>query len=146
MNWLHLIMASSKSCRPTSGPTTRSERYVWLVGYPREKLSDGKLPSRKEVFQLFMHHKIMEKMTIREAASATANDVMKVFEAAGLKTKIKCHVMDKIEAIFKEWDKLKKNKTKRSETYRKKETDWQQNLQNLFDIKAAAAQVTKTQR
>ncbi|KAK4874635.1 hypothetical protein RN001_013995 [Aquatica leii] len=51
--------------------------------------------------------------------------------------RLKKHVISKIRKHFKEWQNLKKNKEnkkKSSEALKNKEQDWQQKLEDLFDI------------
>ncbi|GBN18923.1 hypothetical protein AVEN_168330-1 [Araneus ventricosus] len=55
-------------------------------------------------------------------------------------TGLKKHIVDKIEGLFKEWQKLKRNKenkVKRSEGLKQKEEEWRMALQDLFDISHA---------
>jgi hypothetical protein len=52
---------------------------------------------------------------VRDACRATAADVLAVWVKAHIPTRLKKHVVDKVEGIFWEWEKLKKkkeNKTK----------------------------------
>ena len=55
---------------------------------------------------------------------------------------LKKHVVPKIENIYKEWEKLKKNKenkAKRSDYLKQKEDQWNEGLEELFDIAHANA-------
>ena len=55
---------------------------------------------------------------------------------------MKKHVVEKVECLFHEYDKLKKNKenkAKRSESLLKKEEGWKDGLESLFDIAHADA-------
>lgn len=55
---------------------------------------------------------------------------------------MKKHVVAKIENIFKEWQKLnknKENKAKRTEGIKQKEEEWRMKLEDLFDIAHADA-------
>jgi hypothetical protein len=56
----------------------------------------------------------------------TACDVINLWEKASIPTRLKKHVINKIEKQFKEWQNLKKNKEnnkKHSEALKKKEQD-----------------------
>ncbi|CAH0562819.1 unnamed protein product [Brassicogethes aeneus] len=82
------------------------------------------------------------KQTNRNSANSAACDVMALWERAGIPTKLKKDVIKKIENKFNEWQKLKKNKEnkfKRSEGLRNKEKEWQNCLEDLFDIAHADA-------
>ena len=65
------------------------------------------------------------------------DDVLEVWAKASIPTRLKKHVVDKIECLFREYEKLKKNKenkTKRSEALVNKEQEWKSGLDELFDI------------
>ena len=91
---------------------------------------------------LFYHYKQVTNKTVREAAHSTANDVLAVWAKAHIPTRLKKHVVNKIQCLFKEYDNLKRNKenkAKRSETLKKKEEEWKVGLDVLFDIAHANA-------
>lgn len=122
--------------------STRQMTQVWLIGQMAPNLSGNKLPSKKEVMSLFFYHKNMNKTNIRDSARFTAMYVMTIWDKARIPTRLQKHVINKIEDIFNEWQKLKKNKenkAKRSEGLKEKEKNWQKNLDELFDIAHADA-------
>lgn len=84
----------------------------------------------------------MIRRLFRNAAHSTADDVLEVWAKAHIPTRLRKHVVDKVENLFKEWAKLKKNKenkAKRSEGLKQKENDWKEGLDDLFDIAHASA-------
>lgn len=116
---------------------TRKKTDVWLIGQPSPSLNQSRLPSIQQVLCVFWHYKLEMKKSIKKSATCTAEDVMSVWEKAGIPTKWKQHVIIKIEKYFTEWQKLKKNKenrAKRSETVIAREQSWKDGLSNLFDI------------
>lgn len=116
---------------------TRNKTNIWLIGQLLPKLKQSKLPSIGEVLRLFFYYKTEEKRTIRDSATVAACEVMNLWEKASIPTRLKKHIISKIEKYFKEWQNLKKNKEnkkKRSEALKKKEQDWQYKLEDLFDI------------
>ena len=64
---------------------------------------------------------------------------MKVWVKASIPLRLKKHVVKRVEEMFKEWAKVKKNKAKRSEGLQLKEAKWQEQLKGLFDIAHAEA-------
>lgn len=136
------MASTNNSTNAMSKPRTRSETDMWLIGQLSDSLTSTKLPSKKEVMALFYHHKQVTKKTVCEAAHATANDVIAVWAKAHIPTRLKKHVVERIQSLFKEYDKLKKNKenkAKRSDTLKKKEESWKMGLEGLFDIAHANA-------
>jgi len=86
---------------------------------------------------LLLHRKQVAKENNREALNHTALAVLMIWEKARIPTRLKHHVVAKLEGLFKEWEKLKKNKenkSKRSEGLRLKEGKWKESLDELFDI------------
>lgn len=94
----------------TSGGSicTRSKTDVWLVGQTLPVLLDTKLPSIKEVLQLFFYHKIERKQTVNASAEFTALEVLAVWEKASIPTRKKQYVKEKILKHFNQWQSLKK--------------------------------------
>ena len=128
----------------TTTPITRKQSEIWLIGQMSDSLSNTKLPSKKEVMALFYHYKKVHKQTVREACHSAASDVLEVWEKARIPTRRNKHVIDKIEDLFKDYEKLRKNKenkAKRSETLKTKEETWRAGLEDLFDIAHADALV-----
>lgn len=65
-----------------------------------------------------------------------------VWEKANIPTRLKKHIVDRVEGLFRDWQKLKKNKenkAKRSEFLKQKEEEWSMGLDDLFDIAHANA-------
>ena len=121
---------------------TRSITDIWLVGQPIEALKTSVLPSKREAMSLFMNYKTNCKQTVREALTSTAKDVMQVWEQARIPTKLKKHVIEKLNSIYNEWLKLKKNKEnkkKQSQNLLNKQKKWDHDLDKLFDIAHADA-------
>lgn len=117
--------------------STRSKTDVWLIGQISPALTATKLPSIKEVLQLFFYYKLEKKINNNAAAESATQNVMALWDKASIPTRKKQHIKDKILKHFKQWQGLKKNKenkTKRSEAIRRKENTWQSQLDDLFDI------------
>ena len=89
---------------------TRSATAIWLIVQPSATLKTTVLPSKREAMSLLMHYKEIGKQKIREALSSTAIDVMKIWETARIPTSLKNKVVKKLNIIYNEWIKLKKNK------------------------------------
>ena len=132
------MMASSTS----AAIATRKKTEIWLIGQMPSSLDSVMLPSKREVLAFFFHYKQIANQSIREALHSTANDVFEVWSKARIPVQLKKHVVPKIENIYKEWKKLKKNKenkAKRSDYLKKKEDQWNEGLEELFDIAHANA-------
>ena len=126
----------------TSRPPTRSSTGIWLIGQPLESLKNSVLPSKREAIALFFNYKIKGKQNVKQAVSSVTSDVLKVWEAARIPTQARQHVIKKLQSLYDDWLKLKKNKEnkkKQSENLLNKQTEWNESLDNLFDIAHADA-------
>ncbi|GBP33328.1 hypothetical protein EVAR_30917_1 [Eumeta japonica] len=129
-----IIMASTSAGTNLS---TRNKTDIWLIGQPSPQLVQSKLPTIIEVLRVFFYYKNEEKKSVRDSANSTSCDVLALWTKAGIPTRIKKHVIAKIENYYKQWANLKKNKEnkkKRSETLKNKEQVWKNKLLHLFDI------------
>jgi len=110
------------------------------MGQRSDTLSSKKLPSKRDVMSLFYHYKDINKQTVREASHSTAKDVFKCGNKRIFQRDLRSMSL-KNEGLFKDYDKLKKNKenkAKRSEAL-KMEGEWKTSLDDLFDIAHAQA-------
>jgi len=124
----------ANACCGTLKPTTRREKVLWVIGQMSEILSSTKLPSKKEVMALFFYYKEASKQNAREVSHSTTNEV---WAKACIPTRLKKRAAEKVESLFHEYDKPKKNKenkVKHSESLLKKEEEWKDGLKSLFDI------------
>ena len=117
----------------------RSATDIWLIGQQIDKLKTTKLPNKREALSLLMHYKNTENKTPREALTLCANDVLEVWHKAALPTKQKCHVVEKLNKLLREWQGLLKSKGKKSLNARDKERKWSGQLDEMFDIAHANA-------
>ena len=115
----------------------RSETDIWLVGPCKRELTGSKLPSQRQVLSVFMHHHKIDNKPTKECASLLAKEVMVFWKKAKILTQRNDHVAEKVKKLFTEWAGLKKNKEskqKRSNNLVKKESQFNDKLDNLFDI------------
>ena len=121
---------------------TRSTTDIWLIGQPIEALKTSVLISKREAMALFMNYKTNCKQTVKEALTSTAKDMLQVWEAAQIPTKLRKHVIEKLNSNYNEWLKLKKNKEnkkKQTQNLLHKQMEWKQNLDDIFNIAHADA-------
>lgn len=95
-------------CSSSATIVTRKKTDIWLVGHTSSTFSQTKLPSKKEALSVFFYYKEEQKQTVRESAHSTSKDVLDIWNKARIPTRLKKHVVEKLENMFKEWQKLKK--------------------------------------
>ena len=84
-----------------SKPTTKNETELWLISQISDSLSATRLASKKEVMSLFFHYK--DTMTVCDTSHTTANDVLDVWAKPHIPTRLKKHVVEKVEFLFREY-------------------------------------------
>ena len=110
---------------------------VWLVGDRAPELCGRKLPSKREVLQVFFYFHLTEKKTVQESAKLVTEQLIKFWDRARIPYRQTYHVIKKIKDLFADWQKLhknKNNKTKRSQTHIDKENKFSEDLDDLMDI------------
>ena len=61
-------------------------------------------------FFFFFSNKQTEKKTVRSAYHATAEEVLEVWKKAHIPARLHKHAIGKVDGLFREWEKLCKNK------------------------------------
>ena len=101
-------MARAKS-KPKLKPVKRNDNDIWLVGHSASTKHTTKRTSKKEVLTLFFLYKEAERKAVHEASHCATENLLKKWAEIRIPTSLKQHVVKKIEEMFEEWAKLKKN-------------------------------------
>ena len=107
---------------------------IYLLGKPSPTITGNKLPSKRQVLQVFFHLHNEEKKTIREAASGAISEALPFWEKARIPVRLKKHLIKKLEVLFNLWKGLRKSNKKKSAVQSQKEKDFKDDLDNLFDM------------
>ena len=100
----------------------------------------AKLLSYLQTFGYFMYLPKVQKLTIREASSATIKAVLEIIrDKASIPTRSNQHSTTKLESIFSEWKGLRKHKNRTTQAHKEKENKFVDRLEDLFDIAHANA-------
>lgn len=102
------------------------------------------LPTVKEVLQRFHHHLSEQTVTqaaVRNASHITITDVLSVWSKAAVPTTLKKHAIDKLEKYHADWLLLKKNRGRLSASQRQRESQYEQDIEHVFDIAHALVHV-----
>ena len=114
-----------------------SKREIWLVGPYLEVIPCSKLPSKRQVMGYLMNCKDRKHMPVKASLKETAEEVVKLWNKARIPTKRLDHIEEKMKKLFTEYNLLKKNRNnaaKRSAALQQKESLFDLNLNQLFDI------------
>ena len=113
---------------------TRSKDGVFLLGHTNDSLIGAKLPAIGDVMHLYLHKLKNCAKTKHEAASQTISEVEPFWHKARIPMRPRHHAIDQLENLMSRWEKLKKNKGRRTNTQIAHEEDLTETFCNLFDI------------
>jgi hypothetical protein len=114
--------------------TRSKDGVVYLLGHVKEALSGAKLPSTGDVMRLYLHKLKTSAKTKHEAAAQTKHEVEPFGHRARVPMRPRHHAIEQLENLMSKWEKLKKNKERRTETQTKNEDALTETLCDLFDI------------
>ena len=103
------------------------------------------MPTVKQVLQRFHHHFCEQTVTwvaVRNASHLTVDEVLTVWSKAAVLTTLKKHAINKLEKYHVDWLLLKKNRGRVSASQQQRESQYQQDIEHVFDIAHAEALTT----
>ncbi|KAG7170758.1 hypothetical protein Hamer_G025213, partial [Homarus americanus] len=128
------VLHVQSQLRDSSMESTRSKTEVWLIGQHITEITGAQLPSRGDVLRLFFHGHNEHKKTVNDSASEVAASVISFWNKARIPTITEKSIGRKVVDLFLMWKGLKKNCTRTTDTQRKKEETFCDELEDLFDV------------
>jgi hypothetical protein len=132
-------MAEADAVSIQTFPQTRSITNVWLIGPAKETITGMKLPTNRQVLSVFFNQHLMHNKTIRTSAHYAVQAAFDLWTMANIPTTIQRNAVAKLEKVFDRWQRLKKNSRRRTPTQIQNEKDFQEDMDQLFDIAHANA-------
>lgn len=114
-------------------------RNIALIGHVSHRITGAKLPSNKQIFQVFFHNMRFVKLTARESAALAIDAACIFWQQARIPTRRKDKCIEKLLKMYGEWEKLRKHPPEKSDAMRQKHDQFEKDLDNLFDISHANA-------
>ena len=111
---------------------TRSKTAIWLIGQPEPKLPERVLPITEQVLQTFYHHH--ETNSVSQGLKLTIDELLSIWARARIPTALHQNITSKLKSLVDEYNLLKKNKSRKSDTQRFREEEFKTKLKLLFDI------------
>lgn len=105
-----------------------------LIGPANPILEGRKLPTNRQVLQLFFYKHSNLKLGIRLSARQTVDEVFKKWSLIGIPVAGHQYSTSKVEKLHSTWVKLQKSVNKTSSTQRKNEENFEISLNSLFDV------------
>lgn len=129
-----LFLKMSRMASVADDPLTRSRTAVWLIGQPEKDLPYSVLPTMGDVLRTFFHYHKSLKQTVPASANSTSGDLAHIWSKARIPMTYQPHIVSKLKAYVDEYNLIKKNKGRASDSQRAKENEFKAKMYLLFDI------------
>lgn len=115
-------------------------RVIKLVGNVSHQIVGAKLPSNKQLLEVFFYNMRFVKLNARKSAELTIDAAFIFWQQARIPTRKRDKCADQLIKLYDEWKILQKNPIEKMSAERKEKLDTFMNkLNNLFDIAHADA-------
>lgn len=117
------------------------QRTIVLVGQCSHQIVGTKLPSNKQILEVFFYNMRFVNLTAKESAKLTINAVIIFWQQARIPIKNTDKCIEKLLQLYEDWQFLQKRPKveEMSNTMKEKYNTFTNNLNNLFDIAHADA-------
>lgn len=118
-------------------------RKIEIVGWMSHQIVGAKLPSNRQVLEVFFYNMRIVKLPSKESAVLAIDAALIFWQQARIPTREPHKCVNKLVKLYDVWVKIKKTKVPKMSTREKEQYDnFVANLDNLFDIASADALVT----
>lgn len=112
----------------------RSNSEIYLIGFERFQILGSKLPSHKDVLQVFFHNRRTLKLSERESFKLAVKESTIFWEKAIIPIRKEQRQIEKLEKVYQRWLSLSKSKKKDGKKHLANEESFKNDLNQLFDI------------
>ncbi|XP_050526437.1 uncharacterized protein LOC126897076 [Daktulosphaira vitifoliae] len=111
-----------------------SRNQVYLVGAMNYQITGSKLPSVKNVLSVLYYNLRFVKLNLHESAALAVDGCLIYWKKARIPTQDPANIIRKLKKFYDELRNLEKNKTRTSDLYKKREQNFVDQIEELFDI------------
>lgn len=125
------------SSKTKTGPSLRSRdttSNIYLLGPIDINIRGAKLPSIGQALRVFFYALHIMQLDSRESARLVVREVMLFWDKARIPTRKECHCIDQLIDIYNNWSAIRKSKSRRNGLQERREKEFRDNLDDLFDI------------
>lgn len=124
-----------------TGKRLRSDDHnIFLIGKVESQILGAKLPSMKQVLQVFFNQMRYNNGVLRQSARDAVKMAIAFWERARIPTQTEIKCIQKLEKLYEEWRSLQKTRNSAYESVRIKEKEFSDKIENyIFDIAASDA-------
>ena len=119
--------------------TLRKDTAVFLIGNYTSQIVTKKLPSIRDVLKVLFFNMRQIKLSLQDSANLAVRETEIFWEKARIPTRRLNKSIVKLKSIYAEWRNLQKKKSTNTSLQKTKESQFEEKLDNLFDISAANA-------
>lgn len=112
---------------------------MYLIGHTCMQILGAKLPSNKQVLQMYFFNTMYRHMDSPKSALLVADAVMIFWRQAGIEMQLKENIQKKIIKLRDKYRDLQKHSARGGATHNSKEAEFIDKLDDLFDIASADA-------
>lgn len=113
-------------------PTLREE--IYLIGFPNLQITGSKLPSKGDCLKVLFFNIRFTKLNVQESARLVVKECSIFWEKANIPVRQFHRAVKKLLDLYDEWKYFVKTKNRDGETYKIKRVEWEDGLDDLFDI------------
>lgn len=113
---------------------TRADNEIYLIGHDSMQLLGAKLPSNRQVLQVLFYCTRQLKFTVEESANIVINEVLIFWAKARIQTSASSYCRKKLINLHHQWRELQKRKSNTSIGGINSLHQFQNKLDDLFDI------------
>lgn len=110
------------------------QNHVYLLGSIDYEIRGAKLPAIRQVLKVFFYLFRHVNLDQRESARLAVRETFVFWNKARIPIRQEQHCIDKLLAIYSEWNAIRKSKRRRNETQETKERAFIDKLDNLYEI------------
>lgn len=140
---------SSTSALTSTSSSIQTRKYletlrnIDLIGTTTHQIVGAKLPSNRQVLQVFFHNMRYVNLSAKESATLAIKAVVIFWQQARIPTRYDSRCVEKLEKLYDTWKTIRKNAPeRRSDAMKKTEQTFVDNLDDLFDIASVDAMKT----
>jgi hypothetical protein len=113
--------------------STRSKQDVYLLGSSVDCINGAKLPSIGDVLRLYIT-KLKSSKNKHQAAVSVIAEIQLFWDKAKIPMRRSDHAVVQLEELVQKWERLKKNKARRTNTQIANEETFTATFNDLFDV------------
>lgn len=117
----------------------RSDDKIFLIENMKHQIVGAKLPSNRQVLQVFFYNKRFIGLDIKSSARLVVDEVLVFWEKARIPVSATWYCAQKLEKLYERWKAIKKNSSRRNTLQTDKENEFVDILDDLFDVAASDA-------